>query len=200
MKNYVKRYAPLIYSDNTEMQDLYAVQADLLIDAESKIQHIFENNFINKADLNTIRMLEKIYGILHNDNYTLEQRRTNLLTKIIFKPPYTYNRMISILEYVYGKGNYVFELSPNEYKLILDIDTEDIDTYLFFHKLMQNIMPANIQVSYDIPYTYIYLRRHFTYGSIPPLTYEDLSMYSLLRYTNSYLQMFYNDRIIYLSV
>ena len=72
------------------------------------------------------------------------------------------------------------KIYPDEFKIIIDIDTNNPVIYLQFSKQVRNIIPANLYLILSIQYTYIYLKRNYTYGKLSALTYEELSRYSEL--------------------
>lgn len=177
-ENYVHRFNPAVVKDNDTMKDLYDVEAEEVENLNGTTQKIINNLFIKTSDLEGIQRQEKFFSIKPNSQHTLEKRKAIVLNKILYRPPFTRQRLQEILENIWGKGNYVYQLYPNDYRLIIDIDTNNPIIYLQFSNLLRVIIPANIYLILSIQYTYIYLNRNYTYNRMSNLTYEELSRYS----------------------
>ena len=182
-KNYVHRFQPNVVKDNDTMNNLYDVQADEIEKFNNETQNTINNLFIKSADLKGVQRQEKFFNINPNPQHTLEERKMIVLNKILYRPPFTRQRLTEILENIWGKGHYIYQLYPNDYRLIIDIDTNNPVIYLQFSKQLREIIPANIYLILSIQYTYIYLKRNFTYNSLSELTYEELSRYSIIEET-----------------
>lgn len=177
-ENYVHRFSPQVVKNNDTMNALYDVETKEVEDLNGTTKGIINNLFIKSSDEKGIRRWEKFFNIKPNSQNTLEERKSIVLNKILYRPPFTRQRLQEILENIWGKGNYVYQLYPNDYRLIIDIDTNDPIIYLQFSNLLREIIPANIYLILSIQYTYIYLNRNYTYNRMSNLTYEELSRYS----------------------
>lgn len=180
MSNYVKRFQPDVMSNNDDMKSLYQAQSDEIENLNSSIKTEINNNFISSSNSDGVTRWEKIYNLRNNSDYTLEERKELLMNKIYFKPPFTRQRFMQILENVWGDGNYTFVLYPDIYELIIDIYTSNPLVYLKFKKYVRDVVPANIYLIFSIQYTYLYLNRNYTYNRFESenLTYGDLSQYA----------------------
>ena len=178
--NFVSRYRPKIMENNDTMNSMYEVEGEEVEKLHGTLHEIINNLFIMTSDLEGIQRWEKFFNIKPNSLHSLEERKMIVLNKILYRPPFTRQRLQEILESIWGKGNYIYNLSPDEYKLIIDIDTNNPAIYLQFSNLLRRIIPANIYLILSIQYTYIYLKRNFTYNRMNGLTYEELSRYSSL--------------------
>lgn len=179
--NYVSRYTPKIMENNDTMTSMYAVEGDEVKKLHGTIHEIINNLFIMTADVNGIQRWERFFNIKPNALHTLEERRMIVLNKVLYRPPFTRQRLMEILENVWGKGKYVYKLLPDEYKLIIDINTNNPVIYLQFSDLLRRIIPANIYLVLSIQYTYMYLKRNFTYDKLKNdgYTYGELSKYAV---------------------
>lgn len=178
--DYVSRYTPKILQNNDTMTSMYEVEGTEIEKIHGSLREVINNLFISTSDINGIQRFEKFYNIKPNALHTLEERRGIVLNKILYRPPFTRQRLSEILENVWGKGNYVYELLPDEYKLIIDINTNNPIIYLQFSDILRGIIPANIYLVLNIQYTYLYLKRNFTYNKLKSdgFTYGELSKYS----------------------
>ena len=178
MADYVKRFRPVVTEGNDDFTSLYSVHAKEIEDLYKDARKIIDNLYISTCDNDGVKRWEKFYNIKQNKDYTLEERKAIVLNKVLYRPPFTRQRLTEILETIWGKGNYIYQLYPDEYKLIVDIDTNNPIIYLQFSKQLRNIIPANIYLILSIQYTYMYLARTYTYEVMESLTYEELSRYS----------------------
>ena len=178
--NYVKRFTPDVYKENDELKALYNVQAEEMLKIHTDKRNIFKNNFIKTANINGIIQYEKVYEIEPNSDYTVEERRENVKNKMLWKPPFTRQRLLDILKNIWGEGNYFFEIRYEDFEVIIDINTVNPIVYLQFQKNVRRVIPSNIHIIYSIQYTYLYLNRVYTYNRLESenLTYGDLSQYA----------------------
>ena len=177
MKNYVLRYMPLLYKDNTEMVALYGAEKNIYIELDNVRRTLYNNMYINSANLDAIKKYEKTYEIMPDSSLTLEQRRQIIINKLMFRPPFTRQRIEAILDSYYGNGNYALIVYPTTYTILIDPDIEDWSVYYTVLNLLRQLIPSNMVLLYGMPYTYIYLRRNHTYESMQEFTYGDLSQY-----------------------
>ena len=178
MIDYVNRYRPELSKGNNDFDAIYSSQKNEILSLREESKKIANNLYVSTSDLDGVKRWEKFFNIKQNKDYTLEERRMIILNKILYRPPFTRQRLTEILETIWGKGNYIYELYPDDYRLLIDIDTNNPVIYLQFSRQLRNIIPANLYLILSIQYTYIYLKRNFTYNQLGSLTYEELSQYS----------------------
>lgn len=176
--DYVERFAPPVTKDNDTMKLLYATQKEEIQDLHYTIRDVINNNFVQYLNVNGVIAWEKILKLEANAELDLNTRQDLILTKRRFRPPFTRQNLQLILESVWGKGNYVFEIHPNEFELIIDIHTNSPEVYLKFQDYIRSLIPANMYVIFSVQYTYLYLYRYFSYNNLSAMTYEQLSQYA----------------------
>lgn len=178
MSNYVKRYEPKIVQNNDEMNNIYGVHKEEIESLHGSINQIRLNAYVQSMDIEHIKKWEKILKIKVDSTYSLQQRRENVLNTLLFKPPFTRQKLNDTLYNIWGDGNYQFEIFPDDFRVIIDINTFDPVIYLQFTKLVRRIIPANMYLIFSIQYTYLFLQRNKTYNQLQELTYQELSQYS----------------------
>jgi hypothetical protein len=178
MSNCIERFRPEITKGNDDLDNLYSVEKSEIDVLNSKIRVEIDNNYLESCNLDGMTRWENLYKQKHNYDYSLAQGKELLRNYIIFKPPFTKQRLQEIFETIWGVGNYTFVLYPETFELIVDIYTTDPIVYLKFKKDVRNVIPANIYLIFSIQYTYLYLNRNFTYNQLEELTYGDLSQYA----------------------
>lgn len=178
MKSYVKRYAPVLYDDNSEMQALYTVQALEYEKASNSGEQLFKNRFILTANEDAIKKYEEQYGVHTNYSLTLEQRKIAVQNKTMLRPPFTRQRLLELINRFYGEANVSYELLGDEYTLIITVVTTTPINFFKFTKDIRAFVPANIKLVYDIQYTYLYLDTNMTHRKMSTMTYGELSRYA----------------------
>ena len=174
---YVERFAPEVTKSNNTMKSLYQCQKEEIQDLQYSIRDTINNNFIQFLNLNGIIKWEKLLGLEANAELDLNTRQELILTKRRFRPPFTRQNLYMILESVWGKGNYTFEVRPNEFEVTIDIHTNSPEVYLKFQNYIRSLIPANMYVIFAVQYTYLYLFRNYSYNNLSALTYGELSRY-----------------------
>lgn len=175
---YVKRFSPELLKDNKTMDAIYSVQLEEIENLLYELFTVFDNNFVSSLNLKGIQLWEKLLGLESNSKLSVNLRHELILTKRRFRPPFTRQNLQVILESVWGKGNFIFEIFPDEYQLIIDIHTNEPEVYLKFQNYIRNLIPANMYVIFAIQYTYLYLNRNKTYSQLEDVDYKELSRYS----------------------
>ena len=179
MSNKIIRYVPKFINDNDTMNSLYLTQKEEIEKINSSIMEVFDNNFVQSSNLKGVQKYENILNIKSYVAFDIEFRKRKILDKFMYKPPFTRQRFQSILENIWGKGNFLFEIYPNSYEVIIDIDTDEPNYYLIYFDIIRDTIPSNMYLILSIQYTYLYLNRSYTYDEMGnEFTYGELSKYS----------------------
>lgn len=174
----IKRYIPKVLQDNDTMDSIYSTQEDEIELLHKSSMDIFNNNFVQTSNLKGVRKYEEILKIKSDISFDLEYRKQKILDKLTYKPPFTRQRLQSILERIWGVGNFLFEISPDKFEVIIDIETTNPSYYIEYSKIIRDVIPANLYLILSLQYTYLFLNRNYTYESLETLDYEELSKYS----------------------
>lgn len=175
---YVKRFSPKNMNDNDTMNSLYDVQKIEIENFNVSIRKIINNAFIQSLDLNGVQKWEEFLKLTGNSKLSIDVRRRLILLKLLFKPPFTRLNFQEILESVWGEGNFIFTIYPDEFTVVIDIDTNDPKSYLQFQGYVRSVIPANMSLVLRVQYTYMYLKNKFTYAQLSAYDYAELSKYS----------------------
>lgn len=179
MSDRVIRYSPKAERNNAVAQAVYGVDKDLLDEASAIAKEVFDSQFIQTTGIKGVRRYEKLFNLSAGPNDTLEQRKQAVLNKISYRPPFTRQTTGEMLDTLWGPGNYVYEIIPSDFQMIVDIDTDDPESYLKFQKELRRNIPANISLVMLLQYIHAYLKKYYTYGELNrKFTYEELSYYA----------------------
>lgn len=176
--DYVERFAPEIMDGNDTMSALYGTERDEVETLHDEIHETINNTFLQTMGVKGLQMWERILGIESAAAMDLNSRRSFVLMKRLFAPPITRLNFMKILNSVWGEGNYYFSINPNEFRVVIDIVTNNPRLYLKFQKYIRNLAPANMELIFSVQYTYLYLNHLYTYGDMTALTYGELSRYN----------------------
>jgi hypothetical protein len=101
--------------------------------------NVLSNEFIVTADAWGVSRFEKMLGIVPEKEADLEDRRAAVLMKYNMRSPYTIRRLQDILAEVVGETNYRVELTPEEYRLMIQILNQD---FRLVGRIYQNVLPV----------------------------------------------------------
>lgn len=186
----VHRFRPLVTKGNETFDTLYDIQSDESKKVNDDSKQVFDNTFIKTADLEGIKRFEKIYNISSDSSKSTEERRDIIYNWMIYKPPFTRQRLRSLLRNVIGDDNFQYVIDAENFMIIVSIPMVDRNVYNDYIKKIREIIPANLLLILSTPYTYLYLTS-MTYGdseSVEDLndetklchyTYRELSKYSI---------------------
>lgn len=181
MSDKVLRYTPPFLKDNELAKKIYTAEKNELERLLKCIRKIFFNFFIISCDKDGIVKWEKILQLSSNSNLSIDARILNCIQQISFRPPFTRQSFLETLEFIWGQGNYTFEINMADYSLLIDVLTDEPTVFISFQKNIRRLIPANLTLNFALAYTYFYLQRHFTYAQLNDnelYTYGQLSKYS----------------------
>lgn len=90
---------------------------------------------------------EKILNIPSKATETLEERRSRIVMRLMAQIPYTYRRLLEMLEQVCGKDGYIVELDASKFSLSVKVAVERAANFPDVVELVDNIAPANLLVT-----------------------------------------------------
>lgn len=145
----------------------YQVQAERLWLLE---ETVFENNYIALLNERGCGRWEKMLGIRNKGTYSLKERRNNIAGRIAEQRPFTYARLLKMLDAICGKDEYTISLIPAEYTLIIKVKLTSKNMLSDVKALLERIVPLNLIKDTDLLYN--------TYAFLRPYTYEQLKHYT----------------------
>lgn len=90
---------------------------------------------------------EKILNIPSKTTETLEERRNRITMKLMAQIPYTYRRLLEMLEQTCGKDGFIVELDAANYSLTVKVAVTRAANYPDVVELVENVAPANLLVT-----------------------------------------------------
>lgn len=125
-----------------DLMRVYGAQLDTLNqDAKS----IYLNQFVQTADLSTIRAWEKLFGITVRYGDTLEFRRSRLIQKFSQIVPYTYWHLRDRLTDLFGDA-YTLTVDPVACTIRIYVTSDRYGAIDLLYDLIWDVVPAHLQV------------------------------------------------------
>lgn len=141
----VSSYLPNLYKNNLEMTNIIKSE-DVEFENHIKldIDNAFDDNFIKIATEKGIQKYEKLLNITIDNTMDLEDRRNQVIIKLLATAPYTYNRLKEILDTYCGKDNFTIEVNANNLKLVTHfLNITQVQNLI---NLLYYMLPANIKL------------------------------------------------------
>lgn len=140
----VSKYYPSVTKSYREIEKIPLAENSEFSLIWSKIGYLWDDQFILTLQLTGILRWEKILKIIPKVNHTQEERRKNILIKINEQIPYTYRRMIQILDILCGANLYDIDLIYNKYLLNIIVNPDSTNNIDSIARILNPIVPANL--------------------------------------------------------
>ena len=183
-------YVPQIYKGFTEMEDLIAVEDNILDEAENEKKNLEDNQYVLTANEYGIEQYEDMLDIIPNPAVeTLQFRRDRIINRLSMTPPFTFRFLKKKLDEIIGVGKWKAYIDFSTYTLYVESSASN---QIWFEEIiitMSNLKPANIvfinqplitqglvmseEISYStMQYNYV-LGVSWVLGALPFLSYID---------------------------
>lgn len=148
------------------------------MDAELNSVFILPYGGKDGADDNACSRWESILGIIPYDDSDLDDRRFVIYSKMYQQIPYSYKHICKMLDDLVGKGNWVMARSVESKTLDVRISMQLLHTSRLeaVRELLENIVPANMQLFVSMDSTTYEDLTSYTYGELSAYTCEDIKI------------------------
>lgn len=136
-----------------------------------KLDDAMNDQFIQDATDNGIARWEKILNITPKANWTLDERRFEVLTKVNEQIPFTLTSLKEQLNSLCGEDGYSVELNASTFTLHVEIALAEQNKYNAVITLLQRIVPANIVIDVGIKYNKNELLEKWTHQGLTAYTH-----------------------------
>lgn len=138
-------YVPQIYKGFTEMEDLIAVEDNILDEAENEKKNLEDNQYVLTANEYGIEQYEDMLDIIPNPAVeTLQFRRDRIINRLSMTPPFTFRFLKKKLDEIIGVGKWKAYIDFSTYTLYVE---SSANSQIWFEEIlitMTNLKPANI--------------------------------------------------------
>ena len=139
-----------------------------------KLDDAMNDQFIQDATDNGIARWEKILNITPKANWTLDERRFEVLTKVNEQIPFTISSLKEQLNSLCGEDGYSVELNASTFTLYVEIALAEQNKYNAVVTLLNRIVPANMVIDVSIKYNKNHLLEEWTHQDLTEFTHENL--------------------------
>ena len=140
------------------------------MDAELNNAFILSHEGLAGADEYACSRWESILGLVAPDDMPLEDRQFTIYTKLFTRPPYSYNNVIKMIEFLIDSKAYDFKRDVNTKTVEIKIAVSSRYKAEAITELLDNIIPANMILNITIVYT--------THDHMTIHTHDELSVYT----------------------
>lgn len=125
-----------------ELMKAFGVSLDSL---NENSENIYYNQYIQTADLSTIKTWEKLFGITVRYGDTIDFRRSRLIQKFSQVVPYTYWHLRDRLTDLFG-DNYTLEVNSEECWIKIFVASDRYGAIDLLYDLIWDVVPAHLKV------------------------------------------------------
>ena len=149
-------YLPNVIKKNREFQALCNTESPQINELWRAMDVVLDNEFIESLTEYGCKRWEGILKIIPQKSETLENRRKNIWIRLNENLPYTWKRLVLLMDTICGENGYTMELHHNDY--FLDVSVKLTEQNLNSHiikqivEMFQRVLPANI--AYEKKFNY----------------------------------------------
>ena len=142
-------YLPEIIRDVREYQVLCNTESPQVNKMWRALEVVFDNGFLESLTDYGCSRWETILGLTADKSDTLEVRRKNIWIRLNENLPYTWKRLVMLMDSICGEKGYTMMLEHNAY--FLDVSIQLTEQNLNSHivkqvlEMFERVLPANIE-------------------------------------------------------
>lgn len=142
-------YLPEIIKNVREYQVLCNTESPQVNAMWKALEVVFDNGFLESLTEYGCSRWEKILGLTADKNDSLETRRKNIWIRLNESLPYTWKRLVMLMDSICGENGYTMTLYHNDYFLDISIQLteENLEQHIVKQVLamFERVLPANIE-------------------------------------------------------
>ena len=142
-------YLPEVIKNVREYQVLCNVQTPQVNAMWKALEVVFDNGFLESLTEYGCQRWEKILQLTPDKSESLEIRRKNIWIRLNENLPYTWKRLVMLMDSICGENGYTMTLYHNDY--FLDVSIQLTEQNLESHivkqvlEMFERVLPANIE-------------------------------------------------------
>lgn len=142
-------YLPEVIKNVKEYQVLCNVQSPQVNAMWKALEVVFDNGFLESLTEYGCKRWENILQLTVDKNDSLETRRKNIWIRLNENLPYTWKRLVMLMDNICGKDGYTMTLEHNRYFLDVSIKLteENLESHIVKQvmEMFERVLPANIE-------------------------------------------------------
>lgn len=167
-------YLPEVFKAISEIQTHAGAENPELATVWQGVEDAYNDQFLYTMTENGIKRWEKMLAIVPMGTDSLEDRRFRIINRINAKLPYTYKMLESHLVQMCGEDGYIMSYDPDTWTLTIKIALTSKKQYDEILELVNQMIPVNIILDYDLLYNSHRVLSAYTYGNLASYTYAAL--------------------------
>ena len=139
---------PAYYENIKDFRELSKTVTKSLNDIDEHLLQLRNDQYIISSSKEAIKRREKDFSILADEkNETLGFRKKRLLTRMRSNPPYVLEYLKNMLDSLLGEKKHSIELDKLLFEMEVLVNVDSASFYLEVEKLLERIVPLNIQLT-----------------------------------------------------
>lgn len=143
-------YLPAFLSDKKEFIVLFTTEQIEIENIFNKLNTYFDNFFIESADVIGVSKYEKMLKIKPKDSDDLDLRKFRILAKYNEQLPYSYLKLVEMLNTLCGEGNVFVKVKDLQLSVYIKLSVKD--RFDEVAELLKRVIPANLVLDLSILY------------------------------------------------
>lgn len=139
-------YLPPILQNISEFINITDIQEVKVKEAWDALTAVLNNQFIDTATENGLKMWEKELGIISADSELTEVRKKRIKSRWLNQDAYTFGTLLKKLDILCGKNNYTVSTHFNEYLIQIKTFLEKLGQVTELKNIVNETIPCNIVV------------------------------------------------------
>lgn len=137
---------PRFFQETLEFPEIMKAWEKGLGDFEGNIKGVWDNQYIQTCDEDTLSLYEKILGIIPSGDETLEYRRQIVLNKYSMTVPFSEGFLRSRLTEMFGENGYDLTINSQTSTAVLIVKTSVPSGLDLAYNLWLGIAPAHVEL------------------------------------------------------
>lgn len=142
-------YLPEVIKNVKEYQVLCNVQSPQVNAMWKALEVVFDNGFLESLTEYGCQRWENILQLTTDRSESLETRRKNIWIRLNENLPYTWKRLVMLMDNICGKDGYTMTLYHNDYFLDVSIrlTEQNLESHIVKQvmQMFERVLPANIE-------------------------------------------------------
>lgn len=137
---------PSYFRPIVEFQEILKAHGYAMDSLDSSAEQVYNNNYIQTADVQTITFWENALGITYTYGDTLDFRRTRILQKFRLSTNFPIGALTDNLTQLFGEDGYEMNLDYDNLTISIKVTSDRYGAIDLLYNLLWDVIPAHIQI------------------------------------------------------
>lgn len=148
----LREYLPEFISCTKEFTELFKVEQPQVDELFKQINNRLTDMFVLNSSEYATERYENIVGIIPKLSDSLKKRQLDVLAIYNEVPPFTYERLIEMLNAIIGDDGYKISLDIPKFFLKIKLRRDNLQFINQVNDMLERIVPVNIILDYSVDY------------------------------------------------